>query len=171
VALEEQHALSGAREERAGGEPAEAAPDDDGVVGVAPRLAMEPRARRPAALIDVALADRRRAGFAFRPCAVNIAAALRRGDGERRTGPMAQWDRETLTQRIFEILRDEILEAGAGFTPRSDLVASGLDSLAVTQLLLALEESTGIWVDESQLTPENLASAEALGACVAALVR
>jgi acyl carrier protein len=83
---------------------------------------------------------------------------------------MAQWDRETLTQRIYEILRDEILEVRDGFTPRSDLVESGLDSLAVTQLLLALEESTGIWVDESQLTPENLASAEALGACVAALV-
>jgi acyl carrier protein len=83
---------------------------------------------------------------------------------------MAQWDRQTLTQRIFEILRDELLEAGEGFTPQSDLVAAGLDSLAVTQLLLALEECTGIWVDESQLTPENLTSAESLGACVAALV-
>lgn len=83
---------------------------------------------------------------------------------------MAQWDRESLTQRIYEILRDEILELDERFTPRSNLVESGLDSLAVTQLLLALEESTGIWVDESQLTPENLASAEALGACVAALV-
>jgi acyl carrier protein len=82
---------------------------------------------------------------------------------------MDAWDRESLTRRIFEILRDEILEVDASFTPRSDLVESGLDSLAVTQLLLALEESTGIWVDESLLTPENLASAEALAACVAAL--
>jgi acyl carrier protein len=82
---------------------------------------------------------------------------------------MDAWDRESLTRRIFEILRDEILEVDASFTPRSDLVESGLDSLAVTQLLLALEESTGIWVDESLLTPENLASAEALAACVAGL--
>lgn len=82
---------------------------------------------------------------------------------------MAEWDSASLTQRIFEILRDEILEAGADFTPRSNLVEAGLDSLAVTQLLLALEESTGIWVDESLLTPENLASAEALAACVAGL--
>jgi acyl carrier protein len=80
------------------------------------------------------------------------------------------WDRERLTQRIFEILRDEILEVGAGFTPRSDLLEAGLDSLAVTQLLLALEESTGIWVDEGLLTPENLASAESLAACVAGLL-
>ena len=83
---------------------------------------------------------------------------------------MAEWTRERLTQKIFEILRDEILSVDASFTPRSDLVAAGLDSLAVTQLMLSLEESTGIWVDESHLTPENLASAEALAACVAGLV-
>ena len=82
----------------------------------------------------------------------------------------AEWNRERLTQRIFEILRDELLTVDASFTPRSDLVEAGLDSLAVTQLLLALEESTGIWVDESLLTPENLASAEALADCVAGLV-
>jgi acyl carrier protein len=83
---------------------------------------------------------------------------------------VADWDRQKLTQRIFEILR-ELLEVDASFTTRSDLVEAGLDSLAVTQLLLALEESTGIWVDESLLTPENLASAEALAACVARLAQ
>lgn len=83
---------------------------------------------------------------------------------------MAEWNRETLAQRIVEILRDEILDVDEGFGRTSSLVEAGLDSLAVTQLLLALEESTGLWVDESLLTPENLASAEALAACVAALV-
>jgi acyl carrier protein len=83
---------------------------------------------------------------------------------------MAGWNRETLTQKIYEILRGEILAVDDSFTPRSDLVEAGLDSLAVTQLLLAVEESTGIWVDESHLTPENLASAEALAACVAGLL-
>ena len=83
---------------------------------------------------------------------------------------MGEWNRETLTRRIFEILRDDILEVDERFTPASDLVEAGLDSLAVTQLLLALEESTGIWVDESLLTPENLASAEALAACVAGIL-
>ena len=74
--------------------------------------------------------------------------------------------REELTQRVFEILRDQLLHVGADFTPRSDLVAAGLDSLAVTQLLLAIEESTGVWVDESLLTPESLASAESLASLV-----
>jgi hypothetical protein len=40
----------------------------------------------------------------------------------------------------------------------------------VTQLLLAIEESTGVWVDESLLTEETLASAESLAACVHAQI-
>lgn len=77
--------------------------------------------------------------------------------------------REELVGIVYDILRNQLLQVGDDFTPRSGLVESGLDSLAVTQLLLAIEESTGIWVDESLLTPENLQSAETLAACVHAL--
>ena len=73
---------------------------------------------------------------------------------------------EALTQRVFEILRDGLLDVGSDFTPRSNLVAAGLDSLAVTQLMLAIEESTGVWIDDSLLTPENLESAETLARLV-----
>ena len=76
------------------------------------------------------------------------------------------WSREALTSRIYEILKSGLLAVGDDFTPRSDLVDAGLDSLAVTQLMLAIEESTGVWVDESLLTEETLASAESLAACV-----
>jgi acyl carrier protein len=76
-------------------------------------------------------------------------------------------DVDGLTRFIFETLRDDLLAAADDFTPHSDLVDAGLDSLAATQLLLALEEHTGVWVDESVLTPENLASSEALARCVA----
>ncbi len=75
-----------------------------------------------------------------------------------------------LTERVFEILRDELLEVDASFTPQSNLVESGLDSLAVTQLMLSIEEVTGVWVDESLLTPENLESVESLAACVHAQI-
>lgn len=74
--------------------------------------------------------------------------------------------RDEITRVVFEILRDEILNRDHEFTPRSNLVASGLDSLAVTQLLLSVEERTGVWIDDSLLTPENLESAETLGALV-----
>ena len=79
---------------------------------------------------------------------------------------MQEWSRERLTELIHRILRDDLLAVGDEFTPESDLVAAGLDSLAVTQLMLSIEESIGVWVDESLLTPENLASAETLAACV-----
>jgi len=73
---------------------------------------------------------------------------------------------EELTATVFAILRDEVLSAGSDFSVRSNLIDAGLDSLAVTQLMLSIEESTGVWVDESLLTPENLESAETLAALV-----
>jgi len=76
------------------------------------------------------------------------------------------WSRQALTTRIYEILRTELLSVGTDFTPQSNLVDAGLDSLAVTQLMLAIEESTGVWVDESLLTETTLESAESLAACV-----
>lgn len=83
---------------------------------------------------------------------------------------MAEQTVEELTAVVFEILRDEILTTGSDFSTRSNLIEAGLDSLAVTQLLLSIEESTGVWVDESLLTPENLESAETLAALVHAQI-
>ncbi len=75
------------------------------------------------------------------------------------------WTRAELVECVVESLR-QLLSLGADFSPQSDLVGAGLDSLTVTQLMLAIEDRTGIWVDEGRLTPENLRSAEALAACV-----
>ena len=79
---------------------------------------------------------------------------------------MQEWTRERLAELIHRIVRDDLLQVSSEFTPASNLIEAGLDSLAVTQLMLSIEESTGVWVDESLLTPENLASAETLAACV-----
>jgi acyl carrier protein len=76
---------------------------------------------------------------------------------------------EELERIIYEIVRERLLEVGPDFTPHSSLIGAGLDSLAVTQLLLAIEETIGVWVDESLLTPENLASVATLAKCVHAL--
>ena len=84
---------------------------------------------------------------------------------------MAEWTRERLAELIHRILREDLLEVADDFTPRSNLIEAGLDSLAVTQLMLSIEETTGVWVDESLLTPENLESAETLAACVHAHVQ
>jgi acyl carrier protein len=77
-----------------------------------------------------------------------------------------EWSHEALTQRVYEILKNDLLSVGEDFTPHSNLIEAGLDSLAVTQLMLAIEESTGIFLDASLLTEETLACAERLAACV-----
>ncbi|MEN8181446.1 MAG: phosphopantetheine-binding protein [Myxococcota bacterium] len=79
---------------------------------------------------------------------------------------MGEWTRDRLTELIHQTLRDDLLSVGADFTPASSLIEAGLDSLSVTQLMLSIEEATGVWVDESLLTPENLVSSETLAACV-----
>ena len=76
-----------------------------------------------------------------------------------------EWTQEELVECVVHAVRD-LLRVGDDFTAQTDLIASGLDSLTLTQLLLALEEQTGVWVDERRLTPQNLASAERLAACV-----
>jgi acyl carrier protein len=83
---------------------------------------------------------------------------------------MGEWTRERLTELVHRILRDDLLGAGPEFTPRSNLIAAGLDSLAVTQLMLSIEDATGLWVDESLLTPENLETSETLASCIHAHV-
>ena len=74
--------------------------------------------------------------------------------------------REELEQRIFDIVREGILSVDDTFTKETNLIEAGLDSLALTQLMLAIEESTGVWVDESLLTEETLASVLTLSALV-----
>jgi len=88
------------------------------------------------------------------------------GENLARLRAMSEHTQDSLTARIFEILRDEILSVDSGFTPQTNLVEAGLDSLAVTQLMLSIEESTGVWIDESLLTPENLENARTLAALV-----
>ena len=79
---------------------------------------------------------------------------------------MADVSLDDLIQHIFGTLTGELLSVSDDFTPTSDLVDAGLDSLALTQLLLSIEEHTGVWVDEGSLTPENLANTEELARCV-----
>ncbi len=49
-----------------------------------------------------------------------------------------------LEARVLSLVRDEVLETPAGFTVESDLFDAGLDSMAIMQLLLVLEEHYGV---------------------------
>ena len=78
----------------------------------------------------------------------------------------SSWTVEEIAERVCEILREDLIEVDDDFSPISGLIESGLDSLALTQLLLAIQETTGVWVDEELLTPEVLASSVSLATCV-----
>lgn len=67
---------------------------------------------------------------------------------------------------IIDILETEILRADVELTPESNLEESGLDSLKLTQVLLSVEERTGLWLDEEHLTPENLRTVRTLADCI-----
>lgn len=74
--------------------------------------------------------------------------------------------RTELEEVLLEFVRGELLSVGDDFTARSNLVEAGLESLGLTQMLLCIEEKTGLWIDEGLLTPETLESIETLAACV-----
>ena len=82
------------------------------------------------------------------------------------TADTRAWDQDQLANLIHQTLRDELLSVGDDFVTSSNLIEAGLDSLAVTQLMLSVEEATGVWVDEGELTPENLENSETLARCV-----
>ena len=76
------------------------------------------------------------------------------------------WTETRLTDEVVRILNDELLDVDERVEPDSNLVESGVDSLAITQLMLALEQRTGVWVDDSLLTEESIETARTLAALV-----
>jgi acyl carrier protein len=78
---------------------------------------------------------------------------------------MTQLSKHDLAIELYRIVQRELCR-DESFSIVSNLQESGLDSLALTRLLLAVEERFGVWIDESFLTPEILENVETLAACV-----
>lgn len=63
-----------------------------------------------------------------------------------------------------------LLELDWDFPHDGDLIAAGLDSTAVAQLVLAVEDEYGIELTSAELTKENLATPTSLAALISARV-
>lgn len=64
---------------------------------------------------------------------------------------------------IIDFLDDEgILELDVHFPDDGDLFAAGLDSMAVMQLVVAVEEKYGAILEPADLTKENLSTPQKL---------
>ena len=70
--------------------------------------------------------------------------------------------RETLEQQLITLISERLLETQAGFGADSDLYEHGLDSMAIMQLLVLLEEEYGVSIPERALTRKNFSSVRQL---------
>ena len=70
--------------------------------------------------------------------------------------------RDTLEQQLVTLISERLLETRPGFGADSDLYENGLDSMAIMQLLVLLEEEYGISISESALTRKNFCTVRRL---------
>ncbi len=69
---------------------------------------------------------------------------------------------EALEKQLVELLRERLLETTAPMDADTDLYTLGLDSMAIMQLLILVEEEYGVALPESSLTRENFSTARQL---------
>jgi acyl carrier protein len=63
---------------------------------------------------------------------------------------------------LTAFINANIMARGRPVQPQDDLVAAGLDSMAVIKVLLFVEAEFGFWMPDEDLSPENIGSASAL---------
>ena len=81
------------------------------------------------------------------------------------TQPIRQ--QESLEQQLVQLVSEKLLETQPGFNAESNLYDSGLDSMAIMQLLILIEEEFGVALPESELTRQNFSTVRS----VAGLIR
>ena len=74
---------------------------------------------------------------------------------------------ESLEQQLVQLVSERLLETQPGFDADSNLYDSGLDSMAIMQMLILIEEEFGVSLPESELTRQNFSTVRS----VAALIR
>ena len=65
---------------------------------------------------------------------------------------------ETLEQQLVALIGERLLEAKPGFGADSNLYSAGLDSMAIMQLLVIVEEEYGVSIPEGDLTRHNFST-------------
>lgn len=71
-----------------------------------------------------------------------------------------------MESKLLQIIQDEILGSPEPLTPDSDLFEAGLDSMAIMQLLLHIEEHFQINLEPVDLSRENFRTATKIAALI-----
>lgn len=69
---------------------------------------------------------------------------------------------EKVALKILERVQTELLETERPLTPEDDLFEAGLDSMAIMQLTLLVEEEFGVRLPEALITRETFKTAQKL---------
>jgi acyl carrier protein len=71
-----------------------------------------------------------------------------------------------MESKLLQIIQDEILGSPEPLTPDSDLFEAGLDSMAIMQLLLHIEDHFQINLEPVDLSRENFRTATKIAALI-----
>lgn len=71
------------------------------------------------------------------------------------------------SDRIGSLIRSQLLDLPPSFGPADDLFDAGLDSMAIMQLLLMLEEEFGTVIPMGEVTRENFSTTTGIANLVA----
>lgn len=65
---------------------------------------------------------------------------------------------EPLEPQLVTMISERLLETRPGFDADSNLYEAGLDSMALMQLLILVEEEYGVSIPEADLTKQNFST-------------
>ena len=78
---------------------------------------------------------------------------------------------ETLEPQLVVLLRERLLETPHAFDATTDLYTMGMDSMAIMQLLIIVEEEYGVALPECGLTRQNFTTVRQLARLILAQSR
>jgi acyl carrier protein len=74
----------------------------------------------------------------------------------------------SLEEQLVVLLRERLLETIAPIQPDTDLYTLGMDSMAIMQLLILIEEEYGVSLPECSLTRQNFSTVTQLARLIRA---
>ncbi len=78
---------------------------------------------------------------------------------------------ESLEPQLVILMRERLLETTAAFDATTDLYSLGMDSMAIMQLLILIEEEYGVALPECALTRQNFTTIRQLARLILAQSR
>lgn len=79
------------------------------------------------------------------------------------------WTLDEVENEVFRIVKEE-KQLDDRFTKTTRFEEVGIDSLSLVRILVAIDNSIGVWLEGGSLTPENLRDVRSLAESVGRLV-